>query len=109
MKYHRLKLSVILLGTALLATATTANAADTLVVTGPNLDVFVDIDLCANSLTLCTGSGSVGAAADGNDSVVGIVVHVKAPSGVQQIADGSPFRQATVHDRDKPVVVIPFH
>ena len=81
MKHLRLKLSLILLFTALLATTTTAKAADTLVVPGNNLDVFVDIDTCAQGFTWCSGSGSVGPAAAGNDSVVGVVIHVKRNNG----------------------------
>lgn len=80
MKHHRFKLFLALLFTALLAGGN-AKAAETLVIPGPNLDVFVDIDTCAQGFTWCSGSGSVGPAADGNDSVVGIVIHVKRNNG----------------------------
>lgn len=49
---------------------------DTLVIHGTKITAFVDVDTCGWSPTWCGGSGSVGAAASGNDSVVSIVVHV---------------------------------
>ena len=58
-----------------------AEAGDTTIIPGNNLDVFVDIDTCAQSFTWCSDSGSVGPAAAGNDSVVGVYVHVKNASG----------------------------
>jgi hypothetical protein len=80
MQHIRIKFSVILAFAALLAGAT-AQAGETLVVSGRFLDVFVDLDTCEQSFTWCSGSGSVGPAADGNDSVVAVVVHVKGPLG----------------------------
>ena len=66
-------------------------ASPTTVVPGKNLDVFVDVDACNSGLTFCTGSGSSGAAADGNDSIVGITIHVKDGKGspVSGLAESS--------------------
>jgi hypothetical protein len=80
MQHTRIKLSVILAFTALLASAS-AQADETLVVSGRFLDVFVDVDHCVTGSVLCTDSGSVGPAADFNDSIVVVVVHVKGPLG----------------------------
>lgn len=82
MQQTRFKFSVVLAFAALLVSAANAaQAAETLVVSGRFLDVFVDLDACEQGFTLCTDSGSVGPAADGNDSVVVVVIHVKGPLG----------------------------
>lgn len=46
--------------------------AQTLVVPGANPKVFVDVKHCEWTSTLCSGSGSVGHAANGNASIVAI-------------------------------------
>lgn len=46
--------------------------AQTLVVPGANPKVFVDVKHCDWTSSLCSGSGSVGAAANGNASIVAI-------------------------------------
>jgi len=80
MQHIRIKFSVILAFAALLAGAT-AQAGETLVISGRFLDVFVDLDTCEQTFTWCSDSGSVGPAADGNDSVVVVAIHVKGPLG----------------------------
>lgn len=65
---------------ALLTQAGPALAGPSAVFTN-NLDVLVHVDHCGQGSTLCTGSGSSGAAADGNDSIVEVIVHAKLPNG----------------------------
>ena len=55
--------------------------ADTVIVPGENLHVVIDIDHCDQSTLVCGGTGSVGAAATTNDSVVVMIVQVKANNG----------------------------
>ena len=71
-----------LLAAAAFLTCASAQAQQTLVVNSRHLDVLVDVDVCGQVAAMCTDSGSVGPAADGNDSVVSIHVYVKEPSGV---------------------------
>jgi len=52
-----------------------ASFAETLVIPGLGITVFVDVDHCSQTSSLCSGSGSVGPAAGGNDSIVAIVIH----------------------------------
>lgn len=60
---------------------TIANA-QTAIVAAPNLNGIVDIDHCdIGGSTLCTGSSSVGAATDSNDSIVSVVIHVSNNRG----------------------------
>ena len=80
MRRRRSRFSVLLAALAFLAGAP-AQSAETLVVPGHFLDVFIDMDHCEWLSSLCIGSGSFGPAADGNDSVVVIAVHVKGPLG----------------------------
>ena len=63
-----------------LAVSTIANA-ETRVVSGTNLTVVIDLDACDFGYDFCTDSGSSGAAADGNDSVVSVVVQVTRNNG----------------------------
>lgn len=51
-------------------------AGDTLAFSRLKTTVLVDVKLCGWSPTLCTDSGSVGVAAAGNNSVVGIIVQI---------------------------------
>ncbi len=53
--------------------------AQTLVVPGGNPKVFVDVKHCDWSSTLCSGSGSVGSAANGNASIVAIYYQGTTP------------------------------
>jgi hypothetical protein len=64
-----LSTAVLLLG-ALIAQASAV--AQTLVVAGGVPRIFVDTKLCNGVSTMCSGSGSVGAAASGNTSIVAI-------------------------------------
>lgn len=64
-----LSTAVLLLG-ALVAQGSAV--AQTLVVGGGVPRVFVDTKLCDGVSTMCSGSGSVGAAANGNTSIVAI-------------------------------------
>ncbi len=65
----------------LAAAALPAAASDTLVVGGRLMNLHVDVDHCEWGSTLCSGSGSIGPAADGNDSIVMVTIHLRAPSG----------------------------
>lgn len=82
---NRLRLvyySLLVFVAALLTTAV-ANA-QTVTVNNVSLDVILDIDVCASAgNVLCGGSGSSGAAAVGNDSVIAVYVQAKR-------ADGTP-------------------
>ncbi|MEQ8354260.1 MAG: hypothetical protein RH942_01875 [Kiloniellaceae bacterium] len=65
--------------------------AETVIVPSRNIDVVLDIDQCASAgSVLCGGSGSVGAAAVGNDSIVEAMIHVKLGNGspVSGLAEG---------------------
>lgn len=53
-----------------------AFADGTQVISRSQTTVLVDVNLCSFASTRCTDSGSVGVAADGNDSVVGILVQI---------------------------------
>lgn len=75
------KTLAVLLACTVLMTASGAAAQSTLVVSGTFLDILVDVDHCDTSSSLCGGSGSIGAAADGNDSIVAVYVHVKGAFG----------------------------
>lgn len=75
------KTLVALLACTALLTASGAAAQSTLVLSGIFLDVLVDVDHCDTSSTLCFGSGSSGPAADANDSIVAVYVHVKGALG----------------------------
>jgi hypothetical protein len=66
--------------------AVSESAGQTLVVAGfKNITALVDVNLCSWTPTLCSGSGSVGVAAAGNDSVVGIYLHL-ATAGLAESA-----------------------
>ena len=64
-----LSTAILLLG-ALIAQGSAV--AQTLVVGGGVPRIFVDTKLCDGAATMCSGSGSVGAAANGNTSIVAI-------------------------------------
>ena len=71
---------------ALTGWAVSVSAGQTLVVAGfKNVTALVDVNLCSWTPTLCSDSGSVGVAAAGNDSVVGIYLHV-ATAGLAEAA-----------------------
>ena len=80
---NRLRLAYFSLLILVTALATTAIAnAQTVVVPGQNLDVVLDIDLCDSAgQVLCGGSGSTGAAAVGNDSIIGVYIQAKLANG----------------------------
>ena len=73
-------LAVLLAGFSLLS-VNAAAAQDTFVVSSRFLNVLVDIDHCESTSSLCSGSGSVGAAAGGNDSIVAFHIQVNGPLG----------------------------
>jgi len=80
---RRLRLTyytVLILATSLMVTAI-ANA-ETVTASARNLNAIVDVDHCSIfGSTLCSGSGSVGAAASSNDSIVSVIIHATAPNG----------------------------
>lgn len=71
--------SVLIIATSMVISAI-ANAQPA-VVTGANLNVIVDVDACLQGYDFCTDSGSSGPAADGNDSVVSVVIQVTRNNG----------------------------
>ncbi|MGF1630136.1 MAG: hypothetical protein ACFCUT_11760 [Kiloniellaceae bacterium] len=73
--------SLLVFLTALLVSAI-ANA-QTVVVPSVSLDAVLDVDHCDSAgSVLCGGSGSSGAAAVGNDSVIAVYVQVKLANGL---------------------------
>jgi hypothetical protein len=78
---------VLLLGSlSLTGWAVSVNAGQTLVVAGfKNVTALVDVNLCSWTPTMCSDSGSLGVAAVGNDSVVGIYLHL-ATAGLAESA-----------------------
>jgi len=71
--------SVLIIATSMVISAI-ANAQPA-VVTGQNLNVIVDVDACLQGFDFCTDSGSSGPAADGNNSVVSVVIQVTRNNG----------------------------
>lgn len=65
--------------------------AETVIVPNQNLDVVIDVDACDMAgHVLCGGTGSSGAAAVGNDSIVVVFVHARAANGqpITGLAEG---------------------
>jgi hypothetical protein len=72
-----------ILAMLLLVAGIAAVRAETIIVPGHNIDVYLDIDHCAQAgMVLCGGSGSTGAAAVGNDSIIAVMVHVTKDNGL---------------------------
>ncbi|MEO3430838.1 hypothetical protein AAFN88_18430 [Pelagibius sp. CAU 1746] len=69
-----------------LAVTSIANAQSgegTIIVPNQNLDVVIDVDACdIAGHVLCGGTGSSGAAAVGNDSIVVVFVQVRTANGL---------------------------
>lgn len=77
-------LTLLILAAAVLANAAANAQTQTVTLSNLSLEVVLDVDLCASAgQALCGGSGSSGAAAVGNDSVIAVYVQAKR-------ADGSP-------------------
>ncbi|WP_193368442.1 hypothetical protein [Pelagibius marinus] len=65
-----------------LAITSIANA-ETIIVPNQNLDVVIDVDACdIAGHVLCGGTGSSGAAAVGNDSIVVVFVYARTANGL---------------------------
>lgn len=73
--------SLALLASIALLTQSGPADADPSAVFTKNLDVLVHVDTCAWGPSWCSGSGSSGEAAAGNNSVVEVIVHAKRPNG----------------------------
>lgn len=74
-----------------LAVTSIANA-ETIIVPNQNLDVVIDVDACDMAgHVLCGGTGSSGAAAVGNDSIVVVFVYARTANGlpITGLAEGN--------------------
>lgn len=100
MRHLRLMYYIVLILTTSLMINAIANA-QTAVVATANLIAVVDVDVCdGGAIDMCSDTGSLVAAAGGNNSVLAVVVQVKRANGtpVPGLLEGD-FVLATVTNR----------